>query len=185
MQLWIGLGNPGAKYAENRHNAGFMVVDAIAATERAAPWAKKFNALVTEVEINGEKILLIKPQQFMNLSGQAVGEAMRFYKLEPSAITVFHDELDLPLCKLRVKIGGGHGGHNGLRDVDVHIGKEYRRVRLGIDHPGNKDLVSPYVLSDFTASERHLFKKWVEEIAFEAPLLAAGKDSEFMTRIAR
>lgn len=184
MQLWIGLGNPGAKYADNRHNAGFMAVDALAEAYRAAPWGKKFNALVTEIDIGNEKILLIKPQQYMNRSGQAVGEALRFYKLEPSAITVFHDELDLPHGKLRVKTGGGHGGHNGLRDIDAHIGKEYKRVRLGIDHPGNKDLVTPYVLSDFTASERFLFKKWLEAIVAAAPRLAEGKDAEFMTRVA-
>lgn len=184
MQLWIGLGNPGTKYAGNRHNAGFMVVDALAEHYRAASWSKKFNALITEIEVEGQKILLLKPQQFMNLSGQATGEAMRFYKLNPADITVFHDELDLPLSKLRVKTGGGHGGHNGLKDIDAHIGQEYRRVRLGIGHPGDKDLVSPYVLSDFAAVEQKTVRSWWQKIAAEAPLLAAGKDAEFMSVVA-
>src|SRR3954466_1537588 len=132
MLIIAGLGNPGAKYAGNRHNIGFMAVDAIYRRHSFSPWSKKFKAEISEGEIDGEKVLLIKPQTFMNLSGESVGEAMRFYKLTPADITVFHDELDLPAAKVRVKIGGGHGGHNGLKSIDAHCGRDYRRVRLGI-----------------------------------------------------
>lgn len=209
MQLWVGLGNPGAHYAQNRHNAGFMAVDAIAEAYRAPAWSKKFHALIAEINFSPSaliaaktsitrdqskpafaemvapiKVLLLKPQQYMNRSGQAVVEAMRFYKLEPSAVTVFHDELDLPLGKLRVKTGGGHGGHNGLRDIDAHIGKDYRRVRLGIDHPGDKNLVTPYVLSDFTGAERKIVESWMQDLVATSPLLAAGDDAAFMNRMA-
>jgi peptidyl-tRNA hydrolase, PTH1 family len=206
MQLWVGLGNPGASYAQHRHNAGFMAVEALAESYCAAPWSKKFNALLTEISVSlpseqvrggvagggseavgvktPVKIILLKPQQYMNRSGQAVGEAMRFYKLTPADITVFHDELDLPLGKLKVKTGGGHGGHNGLRDIDAHIGKEYRRVRLGIGHPGDKDLVTDYVLSNFSGAEAKAFRQWMEALATAAPLLAAGQDAGFMTKLA-
>jgi PTH1 family peptidyl-tRNA hydrolase len=184
MHLLIGLGNPGTSYAGNRHNAGFMLVDALAEEYRASAWSKKFNALVAEAEIAGQKILLIKPQTYMNRSGQSVGEAMRFYKLFPSDITVFHDDLDLPFGKLRVKLGGGHGGHNGLKDIDAHIGKDYRRVRLGIGHPGDKDLVTDYVLSDFNIAEKKQLKDWLEKLCTHLPLLLENKDAEFMTRMA-
>lgn len=184
MHLLIGLGNPGSSYAGNRHNAGFMLVDALAEEYRASSFSKKFSALVAEAEIAGQKILLIKPQTYMNRSGQSVQAAMQFYKLSPSDITVFHDELDLPLGKLRVKMGGGHGGHNGLRDIDTQIGKEYRRVRLGIDHPGDKDRVSDYVLSDFATTEKPIVKDWLEKICQHLPLLLENKDAEFMSRMA-
>ncbi len=184
MHLLVGLGNPTAAYAGNRHNAGFMLVDALASEYRVAAFCKKFTALIAEVEISGHKILLLKPQNYMNRSGQAVGEAMRFYKLNPADITVFHDDLDLPFGKLRVKTGGGHGGHNGLRDIDAHIGKDYRRVRIGIDHPGDKNRVSDYVLSDFNTAERFLVKDWLARMCQHMPLLLDDKDAEFMTRMA-
>ena len=184
MHLLIGLGNPSASYAGNHHNAGFMLVDALAEEYRASSFSKKFSALVAEAEITGQKVLLIKPQTFMNRSGQSVQAAMQFYKLSPSDITVFHDELDLPLGRLRVKVGGGHGGHNGLRDIDAQIGKEYRRVRLGIDHPGDKDRVSDYVLSDFASAEKPIVKDWLAKICQHLPLLLENKDAEFMTRMA-
>ena len=135
MLVFAGLGNPGAKYANYRHNVGFMAVDAIARRHDFSPWTKKFQGLCAEGSLGGEKVLLIKPQTFMNLSGQSVGEALRFYKLDPAILTVFYDELDLPLGWVRVKTGGGSGGHNGIRSIDGHIGRDYRRVRIGIDHP--------------------------------------------------
>lgn len=184
MHLLIGLGNPGNAYAGNRHNAGFMLVDALAEEYRASKFSKKFSALLAEAEIAGQKVLLIKPQTYMNRSGQSVGEAMRFYKLQPSDITVFHDELDLPFGKLRVKVGGGHGGHNGLKDIDAHIGKDYRRIRLGIGHPGDKNLVSDYVLSDFNVPEQKQMQQWLEQLCQHFPLLLENKDAEFMTKMA-
>ena len=141
MLVFAGLGNPGAKYADNRHNVGFMAADAIARRHSFSPWSKKFQGLIAEGTLAGEKILLIKPQTFMNLSGQSVGEALRFYKLGPAALTVFYDEIDLAAGKVRVKIGGGAGGHNGIRSLDQHVGKDYRRVRIGIGHPGVKEMV--------------------------------------------
>jgi PTH1 family peptidyl-tRNA hydrolase len=154
MLIFAGLGNPGGKYLANRHNIGFMAVDAIHRKHPFGPWSKKFKSEISEGEIDGEKILLMKPQTFMNLSGEAVGEAMRFYKLTPADLTVFHDELDLPAAKVKVKTGGGNGGHNGLKSLDAHCGREYRRVRLGIGHPGVKDLVHGHVLGDFHKSTR-------------------------------
>ena len=147
MLLFAGLGNPGAKYANNRHNVGFMAADAIARRHSFSPWLKKFRAEIAEGKIGGEKVLLIKPQIFMNLSGQSVGEALRFYKLAPSAVTVFYDEIELPAGKVRVKTGGGAAGHNGIRSLDEHLGKDYRRVRIGVGHPG-RDMVHGHVLGD-------------------------------------
>ncbi|MFT6933075.1 MAG: PTH1 family peptidyl-tRNA hydrolase, partial [Paracoccaceae bacterium] len=149
MQLWVGLGNPGAKYANNRHNIGFMALDRIAEDHGFAPWRGKFQGSLSEGRLGSQKIMLLKPETFMNLSGQSVGEAMRFFKLTPEDITVFHDELDLVPGKVRVKQSGGHAGHNGLRSLHAHIGETYTRVRLGIGHPGHKDRVAAYVLSDF------------------------------------
>jgi PTH1 family peptidyl-tRNA hydrolase len=141
MLLFAGLGNPGAKYANNRHNVGFMAADAIARRHSFSPWSRKFQAEIAEGKLAGEKVILIKPQTFMNLSGQSVGEAMRFHKLDASAVTAFYDEIDLASGKVRVKTGGGAGGHNGIRSLDQHIGKDYRRVRIGVGHPGIKELV--------------------------------------------
>jgi PTH1 family peptidyl-tRNA hydrolase len=184
MRLFVGLGNPGAKYAGNRHNIGFMAVDRIAADHGFTPWRAKFQGEVSEGTLSGEKVILLKPGTFMNLSGQSVGEAMRFYKLAPADITVFHDELDLAPGKARVKTGGGHAGHNGLRSLHQHIGDAYHRVRLGIGHPGHKDAVSPYVLSDFAKVEREWLDDLLRGISDGAAALAAGDGPAFMNKVA-
>lgn len=184
MQLWVGLGNPGAKYAANRHNIGFMAVDRVAGDHGFAPWRAKFQGQLTEGRLGSEKVLLLKPETFMNLSGQSVGEAMRFYKLTPADVTVFHDELDLAPGKLRVKQGGGHAGHNGLRSIHGHIGEDYARVRLGIGHPGHKDRVSGYVLSDFAKADQDWLEDLMRGIARGAPDLAAGDAPRFLNAVA-
>ncbi|MEQ8900425.1 MAG: aminoacyl-tRNA hydrolase [Roseovarius sp.] len=185
MQLFVGLGNPGAKYAGNRHNIGFMAVDRIAEDHRFGPWRTKFQGHVTEGVLEGEKVILLKPGTFMNLSGQSVGEAMRFYKLTPVDVTVFHDELDLAPGKLRVKTGGGHAGHNGLRSIHAHIGAEYARVRLGIGHPGHKDRVAGYVLQDFAKADQDWLDDMMRGIADGAPWLAQGKADRFQNAVAQ
>ena len=184
MQLWVGLGNPGGKYAGNRHNIGFMALDRIAAEHGATPWRTKFQADLAEVRFGSEKVWLLKPGTFMNLSGQSVGEAMRFHKLEPGDVTVFHDELDLAPGKVRLKQGGGHAGHNGLRSIHQHIGPDYARVRLGIGHPGHKDRVSGYVLSDFAKGEAEMLDDLLRGIADGAPKLAQGDGGGFLNAIA-
>lgn len=184
MILFVGLGNPGGKYAANRHNIGFMALDRIAADHGFAPWKSKFQGELTEGTLGGEKVLLLKPTTFMNLSGQSVGEAMRFYKLTPGDVTVFHDELDLAPGKLRVKLGGGHAGHNGLRSIHQHIGAEYARVRLGIGHPGHKDRVAPYVLSDFAKADQDWLDDLLRGISDGAPELASGDAPRFMNAVA-
>jgi len=184
MLLLVGLGNPGAGYSENRHNIGFMAVDEIVRRHSFSAWRKKFQADVAEGTVGGVKVLALKPQTYMNKSGQSVGEAARFYKIEPQDLVVIHDELDLPLGRLRVKQGGGHGGHNGLRDIDAHMGKDYRRIRLGIGHPGDKDRVTGHVLSDFSKAERQMLDKLMDEISHEFPLVAKGDDANFMNRVA-
>ena len=184
MQLFVGLGNPGAKYAANRHNIGFMAVDRIAADHGFAPWRSKFQGKIAEGRLDGERVLLLKPQTFMNLSGQSVGEAMRFHKLTPADITVFHDELDLTPGKTRVKQGGGHAGHNGLRSLHQHIGPDYARVRLGIGHPGHKDRVAGYVLSDFSKADQNWLDDLLRGISDGASALAAGDTSKFLNAIA-
>ena len=183
MIMLVGLGNPGAKYAFNRHNIGFMAIDAIVEQQRLGPWRSRFQALVSEGSLDGEKCLCMKPQTFMNESGRAVGEAMRFYKLQPSDVVVFHDELDLPEGKLRIKAGGGHAGHNGLRSISAHIGETYRRVRLGIEHPGHKHLVHNHVLGDFSKADIEWLGPLLDAIATNAALLAKGQDSTFMNRV--
>lgn len=183
MLLIAGLGNPGPQYAGHRHNIGFMAVDEIHRDPSFSPWSKKFQGEISEGRIEGEKVLLLKPQTFMNLSGQSVLAAASFYKIEPSRIVVLHDELDLPPGKVRVKTGGGHGGHNGLRSIDSHLGKDYRRVRLGIGHPGDKDRVSPYVLSDFAKADREWLEPLLEAVAKNAGLLVKGEDNQFMNRL--
>jgi len=185
MLLFVGLGNPGAKYAQNRHNIGFMAVDAIAADHGFGPWRAKFQGHVSEGVLAGEKIVLLKPGTFMNLSGQSVGEAVRFYKLGTSEVTVFHDELDLAPGKLRVKQGGGHAGHNGLRSIQSHLGAEYGRVRLGIGHPGHKDRVSHYVLQDFAKADGAWLDDMLRGIADGAPWLAEGKPDRFQNAVAQ
>lgn len=184
MRLFVGLGNPGAKYAGNRHNIGYLAVDRIAADHRFGPWRNKFQGLIADGTIGGVKVLLLKPETFMNLSGQSVGEAMRFYKLAPDDITVFHDELDLNPGKCRLKTGGGHAGHNGLRSLHAHIGESYNRVRLGIGHPGHRDRVSPYVLGDFAKSDADWLDDLLRGISDGAPLLASGNGPKFLNAVA-
>lgn len=184
MLLFVGLGNPGGKYARNRHNIGFMALDQIASDHGFGPWKSKFQAELTEGKLGSEKVMLLKPMTFMNLSGQSVGEAMRFYKLTPDDITVFHDELDLAPGKLRVKQGGGHAGHNGLRSIHQHIGADYQRIRLGIGHPGHKDRVAGYVLSDFAKAEEGWLDDMMRGISDGAAELAAGDTGRFMNAVA-
>jgi PTH1 family peptidyl-tRNA hydrolase len=184
MQLFVGLGNPGGKYAQHRHNIGFMAVDAIAEAHDFAPWRRKFQAEVAEGRFGGDKVLLVKPQTFMNLSGQSVGEAMRYLKIPAGDIWVFHDELDLVPSKLRVKQGGGHAGHNGLRSLHQHVGEDYNRIRIGIGHPGHKDLVSHYVLHDFARSDRDWLDPLLAAVGREAGRLAAGDAPGFMNAVA-
>ena len=183
MRLIVGLGNPGPKYEGNRHNIGFMAVDEIVRRHGFGPWRARFQGLVSEGALDGGKTLVLKPQTFMNESGRAVGEAMRFFKLDPADVWVIYDELDLAPAKLRVKEGGGHGGHNGLRSIDAHIGKDYRRVRLGIGHPGHKDRVAGYVLSDFAKDEHDIRDDMINGMSGHADLLAAGKQDLFQTRV--
>jgi peptidyl-tRNA hydrolase, PTH1 family len=183
MRLFVGLGNPGTKYALNRHNIGFMAVDEIARRHGFAPWRRRFQGMTSEGTLDQEKVVLLRPETFMNESGRAVQEASNFFKLGIDDIVVFQDELELPPAKVRVKIGGGIAGHNGLRSISAHIGNDYRRVRLGIGHPGVKELVHGYVLSDFAKSDR----PWVEALcavmADNAGLLASGKDSTFQNKV--
>jgi PTH1 family peptidyl-tRNA hydrolase len=186
MQLWVGLGNPGALYALHRHNVGFMAADIIAEVHGFAPWSKKFRSLVSEGRIGRHRVLLLKPQTFMNDSGDAVQQAMRFYKLEMDALTAFHDELDLAPFKVKVKQGGGTAGHNGLRSIDASLGPDFRRVRIGIGHPGpgRKDLVTPHVLGNYAKAEMEPLSDLLAAIAAEADWLAAGDDARFMSEIA-
>ena len=183
-QLWVGLGNPGPQYTFNRHNVGFMVVDTIADIHRFGPVQKKFQGWLQEGRIGTDKVLLLKPATFMNESGRAVSEAMRFYKLNMSALTVFHDELDLAPFKVKVKQGGGHAGHNGLRSIDQHLGAEFRRIRLGIGHPGHKDRVNGYVLGNYAKAEMDPLAGMLGAIAAEADRLVAGDDTRFMNDVA-
>lgn len=184
MKLFVGLGNPGAKYAMTRHNIGFLAVDEIAASHNFAPWRKKFQGQLCEGVLGGEKVVLLKPETFMNLSGQSVGEALRFYKLSVDDVTVFHDELDLIPGKCRVKQGGGHAGHNGLRSIHQHLSPDYERVRLGIGHPGRKELVSGYVLHDFPKSDQAWLDDLLRGIGDGAPYLAQGDAGKFMNAVA-
>ncbi|CUX10005.1 aminoacyl-tRNA hydrolase [Agrobacterium fabrum] len=184
MKIIAGLGNPGAQYAGNRHNIGFMAVDALQRLPSFAPWSKKFKAEISEGEIGGEKVLLMKPLTYMNLSGESVGEAMRFFKLTPADIIAIHDELDLLAGRARIKIGGGHGGHNGLKSLDAHCGKEYRRLRLGIGHPGDKERVHGHVLGDFAKSDRVWLDPLLDAIADNAAMLVKGEDSQLMNKLA-
>ena len=183
MRLFVGLGNPGAKYAHNRHNIGFMAVDEIARRHGFAPWRRRFQGETAEGSLDGERVVLLRPTTFMNESGRAVQEAAGFFKLAPGEVTVFQDELELPPMKVRVKVGGGIAGHNGLRSISAHIGNDYRRVRLGIGHPGVKELVHGYVLSDFAKDERPWVQALCEAVAESAGLLTTDRDSTFQNRV--
>ncbi|MCE8515954.1 aminoacyl-tRNA hydrolase [Ruegeria pomeroyi] len=184
MRLFVGLGNPGAKYARNRHNIGFMALDRIAEDHGFGPWRAKFQGQIAEGRLGSEKVLLLKPETFMNRSGQSVGEAMRFYKLDSTDITVLHDELDLAPGKVKVKAGGGHAGHNGLRSIHDHIGAAYDRVRLGIGHPGRKEAVAGYVLHDFARADEDWLDNVLRGVSDGAPHLAAGDGARFMNAVA-
>ena len=183
MLLFVGLGNPGAKHAGNRHNIGFMVVDAIAKRHGFPPWRRRFQGVATEGSVGHEKALLLLPGTYMNESGRAVGEAMHFYKMPLSAIAVFHDEIELPPAKVRVKIGGGIAGHNGLRSISAHVGNDYKRVRLGVGHPGVKDRVHGHVLSDFAKTEWPWVETLCDVMADNAELLAQSKDASFQNKV--
>ena len=183
MLLFAGLGNPGPGYAGNRHNIGFRAVDAIHARHRFAPWRKRFHGETAEGEIGGEKVLLLKPQTYMNESGVSVAAAAHFYKMPLDKIVVFHDELDLAPAKVRVKVGGGNAGHNGLESISAMCGNDYMRVRIGIGHPGEKYLVEPYVLSNFFKEERPLIDAICDAVAAAAEFLAIGRPEEFQNRV--
>ena len=185
MILLVGLGNPGADYAGNRHNIGFMAADEIIRRHNFSSYRSKFSGLLTDGTVRNERFLVLKPQTFMNLSGQSVGEAMRFYKLNPKDVVVFHDDLDLVPGKVRVKIGGGHGGHNGLRSIDEHIGQDYRRVRLGIGHPGDKAQVHHHVLGDFAKADREWLEKLLDVLAENIVMLGRGQDQKYLGAINR
>ncbi len=183
MLLLVGLGNPGARYAGNRHNIGFMAVQEISKRHGIGPWRRRFAGLACEGPLGGERALLLLPGTFMNESGRAVAEAAHFYKLPLGDITVFHDEIDLPPGKVRVKVGGGIAGHNGLRSISEHVGNDYRRVRIGVSHPGDKDMVQHYVLSDFAKSERGWVETLIAILADNAELLARNEDASFQNKV--
>ena len=183
MLLFVGLGNPGPKYESHRHNIGFMVIEELARVHGFGPWRARFQGLLAEGTIGGHKVLALKPMTYMNESGRSVGEAVRFFKLPSDAVTVFYDELDLLPGKTRVKTGGGAGGHNGIRSIDAHIGKDYRRVRIGIGHPGDKNRVHGYVLGDFAKAELPMFEKLVDAMAASADALGDRAYDVFMTKV--
>lgn len=184
MLLLVGLGNPGPRYANNRHNIGFMVVDEIARRHGFAPWRARFQGLISDGRIGAHRILALKPETYMNESGRAVGAAVRFYKLPLDQITVFHDEIDLAFGKVKVKTGGGAAGHNGIRSLDAHIGRDYRRVRLGVGRPDRKEMVHGHVLQDFSKAEMPGVEKLIGAVVGELPLLLDGDESGFMSRVA-
>lgn len=183
MQLFVGLGNPEPKYAKNRHNIGFMAIDALAAAYNFVPFREKYHGLLAEGQIGQEKVLLLKPQTFMNKSGISVSEAVNFFKLDGSQIVVFYDELDLPPGKLRMRRGGGFAGHNGLKSINAHMGADFRRARLGIGHPGEKSKVNNHVLGDFAKADADWLAEFLTALCEHAPLLAKGEDATFQTRV--
>jgi len=185
MKLFVGLGNPGSEHARQRHNVGFMAVERIAERHGLGPWRKRFHGLACDGRIGAARVMLLKPQTYMNDSGRSVAEAQRYLEVEERDIYVFHDELDLAPGKLRVKVGGGNAGHNGLRSLSAHVGNEYVRVRIGIGHPGSKDAVIHYVLRDFAKAEAEWREPLLDAIADAAPRLAAGDDARFLTDVAR
>jgi len=184
MKLFVGLGNPGKKYTNNRHNIGFMALNQIANDHSFSPWKNKFQGQITDGKLGDEKVILLKPETFMNLSGQSVSETIKFYKIKIEDIIVFHDELDLAPAKLRVKISGGHAGHNGLRSIHQHIGADYHRVRMGIGHPGHKDRVANYVLSDFSKNDQNWLQDLLFGISDGAIYLANNDAGKFMNAVA-
>ncbi len=183
MHLLVGLGNPGPKYAGNRHNIGFMAVDEMVRRHGFSPWRKRFQGEVSEGTFSGEKVLVLKPMTYMNESGRAVGEAMRFYDIDPAQVIVLYDELDLEPGKVRVKFGGGAAGHNGIRSMIAHCGPHFQRVRLGIGHPGDKALVHPHVLSDFAKADRQWLDPLIAAVAENIPLLVHGEDGSFQNKV--
>ncbi|MEO1282089.1 MAG: aminoacyl-tRNA hydrolase [Pseudomonadota bacterium] len=185
MKLIVGLGNPGDKYARNRHNVGFMAVDEVVSHHGLSPWRRKFQGLISDGTLDGERVLVLKPQTYMNDSGQSVGEAARFHKIEEADIIVLYDEIDLAAGKLKVKSGGGNAGHNGLRSMSAHVGNDYVRVRIGVGHPGQKHLVANYVLSDFSKSDTTWLEPMLDEIARASGLLAKGDTARFLTDVSR
>ena len=184
MKLIVGLGNPGTKYAGNRHNIGFMALDRIASDHGFSPWRAKFQGQISEGRFGSDKVVLLKPETFMNLSGQSVGEAMRFHKLDPADVIVFHDEIDLAPAKVRVKTGGGHAGHNGLRSIHGHIGPDYDRVRLGVGHPGHKDAVPGFVLRDFAKADQDWLDDVLRGISDGIERLVADESGKFLNAVA-
>ncbi|MEM1040706.1 MAG: aminoacyl-tRNA hydrolase [Pseudomonadota bacterium] len=184
MILIAGLGNPGPKYQNHRHNVGFMAVDEIHRHVSFPPWKKKYRGLMSEGTLDGQRVMLLKPETFMNDSGRSVSEAARFHKIPLSDVIVLHDELDLAPGKVRIKTGGGAGGHNGIRSIDAHLGKDYRRVRIGIGHPGHKDRVTGHVLGDFAKDDHVWLDPLLEEMARNADMLVKGDDAAFMNRLA-
>jgi len=185
MKLFVGLGNPGAEYERNRHNVGFMVLDHIASRENVPTWKRKFQGLMADIKLSGERVILLKPQTYMNESGRSVGEAARFLKIPTCDIIVFHDEIDLPPAKLKIKTGGGNAGHNGLKSISAHVGNDYVRVRIGVGHPGDRALVSNYVLNNFAKSDQVWLEPLLEEISNAAGRLATGDHARFLNNIAR
>jgi PTH1 family peptidyl-tRNA hydrolase len=185
MKVLVGLGNPDEKYEANRHNIGFMAIDAVASHHGAGPWRKRFQGLAAEVDIDRARYLLLKPATYMNESGRAVSEAIRFYKISPADVIVFHDEIDLEPGKLRVKFGGGNAGHNGLKSISAHIGNDYQRVRLGVGHPGHRDAVAHYVLRDFARADRDWLAPLLDAVAKSVGSLVTGQDAKFMNDVAR
>ena len=183
MKLFVGLGNPGENYCKNRHNIGFMAIDAIVNRHGGSSWRQKFQGLATEVTLNREKLIFLKPSTFMNLSGQSVSEASRFYKLPSSEICVFHDELDLPFMKIKTKIGGGHAGHNGLRSIQQHLGPDYFRVRIGVGHPGDKAKVASYVLNNFPKNNEAELKFLLDAVADGFPHLLEANKEKFLNKV--
>ena len=185
MKLFVGLGNPGTAYTRHRHNVGFMALDRIAERHGLGPWRKRFHGLVCDGPIGGRRVTLLKPQTYMNDSGRSVGEAQRYLKIAESDVYAFHDEIDLAPAKLKVKAGGGNAGHNGLRSISAHIGNEYQRVRIGVGHPGSKDLVTHHVLHDFAKADREWLEPMLDALADAAGRLAAGDEARFLTDVAR
>jgi peptidyl-tRNA hydrolase, PTH1 family len=183
MLVIAGLGNPGARHAHNRHNIGFMALEAIARAHRIGPFRSRFSGFAAEGLVGGERVMLLAPQTYMNDSGRSVGAALRFHKQDHASLVVIHDELDLAPAKVRVKVGGGNAGHNGLRSITAHVGNDYRRIRLGIGHPGDRALVHDFVLSDFAKSETRWVDAVCEAVADAAPLLVGGKDASFQNKV--